>query len=237
MKPRTVEPIILLILIVALLVWSGVSPNDRLTWWLEVTPVLIAIPLLLATASRFPLTPLAYRLVFLHAIVLIVGGHYTYEKVPLGDWVRDALHLARNHYDRLGHFTPGFVPAILAREVLIRRSPLRRGGWLLTLTTATCLAVSAAFELVEWAAAVTLGQSADAYLATQGDVWDTQWDMFCALAGALASQALLGGMHDRQLEWARDNDPDLSVRTAAAQAIDRIIDPPARSVAGRGGRE
>ena len=184
----------------AVLIWSGIRPNDRLTWWMEVAPVLIAAPLLLATGRRFPLSPLAYRLIFLHAVVLMVGGHYTYEKVPLGNWAREAFHLARNHYDRLGHFMQGFTPAIVSREVLRRKTPLGPGGWLFFLTTAVCLAFSASFEFVEWAAATLLGQSADAYLATQGDVWDTQWDMLCALIGALTAQLLLAARQDRQLE-------------------------------------
>ena len=185
--------------VVVLLAWSGIAPHDRLTWWLEVLPVLLAIPLLWATSARFPLTPLAYRLIALHCVILIVGGHYTYARVPLGEWVRAAFDLARNNYDRLGHVAQGFIPAILAREVLRRRTPLRPGGWLFFLTTSVCLAISAAFELFEWLTAVLLGGSADAYLATQGDVWDTQWDMFCALCGAMVSQLLFSRMHDRQM--------------------------------------
>lgn len=183
----------------ATLVWSGIQPQDRLTWWLEVMPVLLAVPLLVATRARFPLTPLAYRLIFLHGLLLMVGGHYTYEKVPLGNWARNLMDLERNHYDRLGHFAQGFVPAIIAREVLLRRTPLVPGGWLFFITTAVCLAISASFEFVEWGAATLLGQSAEAYLATQGDVWDTQWDMLFALLGAATSQILLGGRHDREL--------------------------------------
>jgi len=185
--------------VVVMLVWSGIAPHDRLTWWLEVLPVLLAGPLLWATAARFPLTPLAYRLIALHCVILIVGGHYTYARVPLGEWARDAFDLARNNYDRLGHVAQGFIPAILTREVLRRKTPLRPGGWLFFLTTSVCLAISAAFELFEWLTAVLLGGSADAYLATQGDVWDTQWDMFCALCGSIASQMLFSRMHDRQM--------------------------------------
>jgi len=183
---------------VALLV-SGVSPRDRTTWWLEVFPVLIAAPVLIATFARFPLTPLAYTLIALHALILILGGHYTYAQVPLGFWAQDWLGLARNHYDRLGHFAQGFVPAIVAREVLLRTSPLRRGRWLFFLVTATCLAISACYELIEWWAALAGGQSADAFLGTQGDVWDTQWDMFLALIGALTAQLTLSRAHDRAL--------------------------------------
>jgi putative membrane protein len=178
---------------------SGTGPKDRATWWMEVAPVLIAVPILWATRRRFPLTPLLYGLVALHACVLSLGGHYTYAEVPLGFWVRDALGLARNHYDRLGHLMQGFVPALVAREVLLRRSPLRPGRWLFTLVTAVALAISAIYEFVEWWAAVLLGQGADAFLGTQGDPWDTQWDMFMAFAGAMLAQALLARLQDRQL--------------------------------------
>jgi len=181
------------------LVASGIAPYDRVTWWLEVFPVLIAAPLLLATAARFPLTPIAYTLIAAHALILILGGHYTYAQVPLGFWVQDGLGLARNHYDRLGHFAQGFVPAILVREILLRTSPLRPGRWLFFLVTATCLAISACYEFIEWWAALAGGVAADAFLGTQGDVWDTQWDMFVALLGALTAQLLLGRAHDRAL--------------------------------------
>ena len=183
---------------VALLV-SGVSPRDRTTWWLEVFPVLIAAPVLIATLARFPLTPLAYTLIALHALILILGGHYTYAQVPLGFWAQDWLGLARNHYDRLGHFAQGFVPAIVAREILTRKTPLRRGGWLFFLVTCVCLAISACYEFVEWWTALATGEGATAFLGTQGDPWDTQWDMFLALVGALASQLLLSRAHDREL--------------------------------------
>jgi putative membrane protein len=193
------EPTILLIATLVALVASRIGALEQGTWVLEVFPIFLALPLLVATAKRFPLTPLAYRLLFLHALILMVGGHYTYAKVPLGFWVQDALHLARNHYDRLGHFAQGFVPAIVAREVLLRRSPLERGKWLFFLVTCICLAVSASYELIEWLAALLGGSSADAFLGTQGDVWDTQWDMFTALVGALSALVLLSRPHDRQL--------------------------------------
>lgn len=196
-SPRHREPLILLAVAGVLLVVSGIGPKDRATWWMEVAPVLIAAPLLVATARRFPLTALAYRLVFVHACILILGGHYTYAEVPLGYWVQDWLGLARNHYDRLGHFAQGFVPAVVVREILLRCSPLRPGGWLLFLTTCVCLAVSACYEFIEWWAALLGGEAADAFLGTQGDVWDTQWDMFLALLGAISAQALLGRWHDR----------------------------------------
>ena len=183
----------------AALLVSGIAPHDRLTWLLEVAPILIAMPVLVATARRFPLTPFAYRLIFVHALILMLGGHYTYAEVPLGDWVADALGLARNPYDRLGHLAQGFVPAIVVREILIRRSPLRPGRWLTFLVVCVCLAISAAYELVEWWSALIGGENADAFLGTQGDQWDTQWDMFTALVGAIAALALLGRYHDRQI--------------------------------------
>src|SRR5919199_3178650 len=196
---RKSEPLLLLAAAAALLVVSGIAPYDRTTWWLEIFPILLAAPLLVATARRFPLTPLAYRLVFVHALILMLGGHYTYARVPLGFWIQDALHLGRNHYDRIGPFAQGFVPAIVAREVLLRRTGLRPGGWLFFLVTCVCLSVSACYEFVEWWAAVAGGSAADAFLGTQGDVWDTQWDMFMALVGAVTAQLLLSGAHDRQL--------------------------------------
>lgn len=188
-----------LALVAAALIASLIIAHDRFTWLLEVTPVLIGAPLLIATARRFPLTPLLYRLLFLHALVLILGGAYTYAKVPLGFWLQDLLHFDRNPYDRIGHLMQGFVPAILAREILLRTSPLRPGKWLLFLVTCVCLAFSAFYELIEWWTAAATGGAADAFLGTQGDVWDTQWDMFCALIGALAAQLTLANVHDRQL--------------------------------------
>ena len=179
---------------------SRIGALEPGTWILEVFPIFIAVPILLASARRFPLTPLAYRLIFVHALILMIGGHYTYAKVPLGFWVRDAPHLTRNNYDRLGHFAQGFVPAVIARELLLRRSPLTRGKWLFFLVTCVCLSISACYEFIEWFAAVTGGSSADAFLGSQGDVWDTQWDMFTALIGALVSQITMSRLHDRQLK-------------------------------------
>jgi putative membrane protein len=189
----------LLVVGLALLVISGIAPRDRFTWVMEVAPVFIGVPILVATGRRFPLSPLLYRLVFLHACVLMLGGHYSYAEVPLGNWIRDAFGLARNHYDRLGHFMQGFVPALLAREILLRKTPLRPGGWLFTLVTAVALAISALYELIEWWTAVLTGTRAEAFLGTQGDPWDTQWDMFLALCGALVAQLSLSRVQDRQL--------------------------------------
>jgi putative membrane protein len=193
------EPSILLIAAIALLALSRVGALEPGTWLLEIAPILIVAPILVITARRFPLTPLVYRLLFVHAVILMVGGHYTYAKVPLGFWVQDALGLARNHYDRLGHLAQGFVPAMLAREVLLRRSPLQRGKWLAFLVVCICLALSATYELIEWLTAVLGGSAADAFLGTQGDVWDTQWDMFMALLGAISALLVLSRVHDRQL--------------------------------------
>ena len=199
LEPSRRLPLVLLALALVALAVSGIGPKDRFTWLLEVAPVLIGAPVLVATARRFPLTPLLCVLLFLHALVLMLGGHYTYAEVPLGEWAKLAFGFARNHYDRLGHLTQGFVPAVLAREVLLRKTPLRRGGWLVLLVTSVCLAFSALYELVEWATALATGSAADAFLGTQGDPWDTQWDMFLALCGALLSQATLSRLHDRQL--------------------------------------
>ncbi len=196
------EAIFLLGMVAAVLLWSAIAPNDRMTWFMEVIWVLAAIPLLVATRTRFPLTRLLYWLLAIHAVILIYGGKYTYAETPLGDWVRDLFDLTRNHYDRLGHFAQGFVPAILARELLLRLTPLRRGGWLFYLVCAACLSFSAFFEFIEWWAALIMGGDADAYLATQGDVWDTQWDMFLALCGAIIAQLMLARVHDRQLDYA-----------------------------------
>ena len=194
------EPQLLLALGSIALVASGIAPHDRLTWALEVAPAVITAAILLATRRRFPLTPLAYRLIFLHALILMLGSHYTYARVPLGFWVQDALGLARNHYDRVGHFMQGFTPAIVAREVLLRASPLRPGRWLTWITLCVVLAASAFYELIEWWAALIGGIAAEAFLATQGDVWDTQWDMFLCLCGACVALALLGRRHLRQVE-------------------------------------
>ena len=193
----------LVVATLAVLVWSGIGPYDRATWWLEVCPVMIGLPLLVLTRRPFPLTTLLYVLLFVHGLILMLGGHYTYARVPLGFWVQDLFDWQRNHYDRLGHLAQGFVPAILAREILLRTSPLRPGKWLFTIVVSICLAFSAFYELLEWGAAVIGGAASDDFLGTQGDVWDTQWDMFIALIGAIAAQLLLWRLHDRQLEALR----------------------------------
>jgi putative membrane protein len=196
---RRVTPRVLLVLVVVALVATGIHPRDHLTWLLETFWVILGIPLVLLTWRRFPLTTLLCCLLAVHALVLTVGGYYTYARTPLGYWLQDLFGLDRNPYDRLGHFLQGFVPAILVREILVRRSPLRGSRWLAPLTVCACLAFSAFFELIEWWAAVAGGSAADDFLATQGDVWDTQWDMFTALVGAVVSLTLLSRFHDRQL--------------------------------------
>jgi putative membrane protein len=193
------EPLALLVATALVLAWSGFHPLERGTWWMEVAPIFIGVPILIATFRSFRLSPLVYRLLFLHASILAVGGHYTYARVPIGFWFQHLFDLSRNHYDRLGHLAQGFVPALLAREILLRASPLRRGGWLFFLVVCVCLALSATYELIEWAAALVGGDSAESFLGTQGDVWDTQWDMFMALLGALAALLLVARAHDRSM--------------------------------------
>lgn len=178
---------------------SGWRPYDRTTWWLEVAPVLIVIPLLWFTRRSYPLTTLLYVLIFLHALVLVLGGAYTYARVPLGHWVQELFSLSRNPYDKLGHFMQGFVPALVAREILLRGRYVRGPRMVAFVCVCIALAISAAYELVEWAAAVALGQGADEFLGTQGDAWDTQSDMAMALIGACTALATLGRLHDRQI--------------------------------------
>ena len=196
---ETGEAIALLGLTAIALVVSGIGPRERGTWLLEVAPVLIAAPILVFTWRPFRLTRLAYWLVFVHALVLMLGGHYTYAHVPLGFWLQEVFDFARNPYDRIGHFMQGFTPAIVIREILLRRSPLRPGKWTFFLVTCVALALSAVYEFVEWWAALILGQGAMEFLGTQGDPWDTQSDMFMCLIGAIVSQLLFARLHDRQL--------------------------------------
>src|SRR5438132_7965739 len=181
----------------AALVVSGIAPYERIMCCLYIFPFLIGAPILIATYRRFPLTRLAYTLLAIHAVILMVGGYYTYARVPLGFWVEHTFGLARNDYDRLGHFAQGFVPAILAREILLRTSPLRPGRWLFVIVTALCLAISACYEFIEWWSALLFGQGAEAFLGTQGEVLDTQWDMLMALIGAIVAQLLLSNVHNR----------------------------------------
>jgi putative membrane protein len=200
-RPAPLLPGILVLL--ALLALSGVRPYDRATWAMEVAPVVVVLPLLWATGRRFPLTGLLYAFIFVHALVLMLGGAYTYARVPLGFEIADALGLQRNPYDRIGHFFQGFVPALAAREILVRGDWVRGRAMLAFLVVCVVLAVSASYEFIEWGAALALGQGADEFLGTQGDPWDTQADMFAALLGALAALALLSRLHDRQIERLR----------------------------------
>jgi putative membrane protein len=189
----------LLVLLVLALVWSAIRPHDYFTWILEVFPAILGAALMLATHRRFPLTPLLVILLFVHAIILIVGGHYTYAEVPLGFWMKDWFGFTRNHYDRIGHFAQGFVPAMVAREILIRQNVVRGRGWLFSLVVCICLAISASYELLEWIVAVLSGSKGDSFLGTQGDVWDTQKDMALAGFGSIVAQLTLSRWHDRQI--------------------------------------
>ncbi len=184
----------------AVLVWSGINPKDQLTWLLEVAPALIGFGVLAFTWKRFRLTSLAYWLILVHSIILMVGGHYTYAEVPVGDWVSELFGWSRNNYDKLGHFAQGFIPAILAREILIRKQVVNGRAWLNFLVVCFCLGFSAFYELIEWWAALLSGDSATAFLGTQGYQWDTQSDMWYALMGAVSALLLLSKWHDRQLE-------------------------------------
>jgi putative membrane protein len=191
--------LVIIAVVAAAFVWSAVDPYDRFTWFLEVLPVIVGVIVLAATYRVFRWTDLVYGLIAVHAIILLVGGHYTYAEMPLFDWLRDTFHLSRNYYDRVGHFTQGFVPAIMTRELLLRTSPLHAGRWLVALVVAACLAMSAFYEFIEWWVALATGEAASAFLGTQGDVWDTQWDMFLAFIGAILALMTLSGVHNRGL--------------------------------------
>ena len=189
-----------LVVILALLAWSGWQPYDRATWLMEVFPIFVAAPLLCTTYRRFPLTTLLYTLICLHAVILMVGGAYTYARVPLGFQIAEVLGLHRNPYDKIGHFAQGFVPALIAREILLRGSYVQGRKMLAFVVVCIVLAISASYELIEWGAALAMGQGADEFLGTQGDPWDTQSDMFFALLGSLASLLALAQIHDRQIQ-------------------------------------
>ena len=192
----------LLAIVVIVLIWSGIEPHDRFTWMLEVFPVIIGVPIIIYVYPRFRFTPLVYSLMAIHAVILMVGGRYTYAEVPLGFRLQEWFGFAGNHYDRIGHFAQGFVPALVAREILIRRSPLRGTRWLPFLVICFCLAFSALYELIEFWTALATGEQAEAFLGTQGDPWDTQWDLMLALIGAITALMLLSRWHDRQLRRA-----------------------------------
>lgn len=197
--PHRHNIIIWTILFACVFIWSAIAPKDMPTWMLEVLPAIIAIGLLAFTLRSFPLTSLAYQLILLHCIILMVGGHYTYAEVPLFDWLRDAMGSERNNYDKLGHFIQGFVPAIVAREILIRKNVINSTAWLNFFIVCFCLAVSAFYELIEWWVALLSGEGAEAFLGTQGYIWDTQSDMGTALLGAIIALLLLSHYHDKLL--------------------------------------
>ena len=197
-RPRS-SHLALLLAVVIVFCWSGWHPYDRFTWWLETAPGLAGLVILAATYRRFRLTTLCYTLIALHICVLCVGGHYTYARVPAFDWLRSVFDWHRNHYDRLGHVMQGFVPAIIAREVIIRLEVVNRKKWIPFLVVCVCLAISAFYELVEWWTALFSGSAADDFLGSQGDVWDTQSDMCLALIGAVSALLLLSHFHDRAL--------------------------------------
>ena len=192
-------PLVWALVYVSVLIWSAIDPHDVFTWLLEVLPAIVAAFVLLATRQRFPLTPLTYVLLLVHCIILMIGGHYTYAEVPAFNWLQDSLDLSRNHYDKIGHFAQGFVPAMIAREILIRKRVFAKPVWLPFLVVCFCLAVSAFYELIEWWVALATGDSAEAFLGTQGDPWDTQSDMALALLGAIAALTLLSRWQDREL--------------------------------------
>ena len=181
------------------LIWSGIGPHDYPTWLLEVAPAIIAVAVLWFTRERFPLTRLTYTLILIHCVILMVGGHYTYAEVPLGDWIKDGFDQTRNNYDKLGHFAQGFVPAIVAREILIRKNVVNYPGWRDFLIICVALAISAFYELIEWWVALLSAEAADSFLGTQGYIWDTQSDMWLALLGAVSALVLLSRLHDKQL--------------------------------------
>ncbi len=190
-------------------IWSGINPKDYFTWFLEVLPALIAIVLIGLTNARFPLTPLCSWLILVHSVVLMIGGHYTYAEVPLFDWLAEAFDWERNNYDKVGHFAQGFIPAVIAREILVRNHVVRGQGWLFFIVVSICLAISAFYELIEWWVALLSDEAAESFLGTQGYVWDTQSDMLLALLGAIMSAAILASLHDRQIHLvlARSHEP------------------------------
>ena len=198
-KTRQVDLRFIWLAVAVIFVWSAIRPHDYFTWMLEVFPAIIGAVILALTYRRFRFTTLVYTLIAMHMIILMVGGHYTYAEVPIGNWIRDQFQLSRNHYDRLGHFAQGFVPAMIAREVLLRLNVLKRGRWLFVMVVSICLAVSALYELLEWTVSALTGSAGDAFLGTQGDVFDTQKDMALALVGAVTALLTLSMFHDKQL--------------------------------------
>jgi len=191
--------LIWVIVFLSVLIWSAIEPADRLTWWMEVIPAMAGLIILIVTRRRFPLTELVYFLILIHAIILMVGGHYTYAEVPLGDWLRDLVGGDRNNYDKLGHLAQGFIPVMIAREIMIRNKVVAVKGWLTFLLLSVVLAFSAFYELIEWWAALVSSEAAESFLGTQGYVWDTQSDMLWALCGAIVALLSLSKLHDQQI--------------------------------------
>jgi putative membrane protein len=194
-----IKMLVWVVVFISVLTWSAIEPADRLTWWMEVIPAMAGFVILVMTRKRFPLTELVYFLILVHAVILMVGGHYTYAEVPIGDWLRDLNGGDRNDYDKLGHLAQGFIPALIAREIMIRNGVVAVKGWLTFLVVCIVLAFSAFYELIEWWAALVSGEAADSFLGTQGYVWDTQSDMLWALCGALLSLLTLSKLQDRQI--------------------------------------
>jgi putative membrane protein len=194
------EPTVLVAMLAVVYTVSGWSPADRPTWWMEVAPVFVVLPVILWTQARVRFTPIVLRLLAFEAVLVAIGAHYTYSEVPLGRWVSDLIGWERNHYDRFGHFMQGIVPALAFRELLLKTSPLGRGKWMFAIVLSICLALSVGYEFLEWWAAVMFADGATAFLGTQGDAWDAQWDMFLALVGAILSQMLLAGVQDHQMD-------------------------------------
>jgi len=191
---------ILLLLFICVLIWSGIAPKETFTWLLEVFPAIIGVAVLIFTRKSFPLTPLVYTFIFIHACILCVGGHYTYAEVPLFDWLKEAFHHSRNNYDKVGHFAQGFVPALIIRELLIRKEVVTKKGWLNFIVVCICMAISAAYELLEWFVSLFSGEAGDAFLGTQGYVWDTQSDMLYATIGATLALILLSSIQNKQIK-------------------------------------
>ena len=189
-----------LLIFLGVLAWSGIKPYDTFTWMLEVAPAVIGVIVIVATYKKFPLTPLIYWLVLIHAVILIIGGHYTYARVPLFNWLRDVFELERNNYDKLGHFVQGFTPAMIAREILLRKSVVSKGRWLFFIVISICMAISSFYELLEWWVALATGTGSNEFLGTQGYIWDTQSDMFYCLIGAFLSLVFFRRLHDKELE-------------------------------------
>lgn len=204
---------ILMVSFIMVLVWSFINPKEIFTWGLEVAPAIIGLIIIVFTFKKFRLSTLLYGLIWIHAIILVIGGHYTYAEVPFFNWLRDSFDLSRNYYDRVGHFFQGFVPAMIAREILLRKSKLEKGKMMNFIIVCICLAISATYELIEWFVAEATGTAAEAFLGTQGDIWDTQWDMFLALCGSVISLMALSKLHDRNLREENlldSNDEDIT---------------------------